>query len=80
MEKYQGVTISVTLLLLIGAALSESFLKVTWSAGLLALIGLPLAAIFADKAARALKKTGEEKATTELNAAAKPADDKDGKP
>lgn len=66
MEKYQGPVIVVTMGLLIGAALSETFLKVTWSPGLLALIGVPLAAVFADKAAKAIKTKTEEKTTQEL--------------
>lgn len=66
MEKYQGWTFAVTLVLLVGAALSESFLKITWSPGLLALIGLPLTALFAEKTARVIKSKAEEKKTEEL--------------
>lgn len=66
MEKYQGATVVVTLLLLVGAALSETFLKVTWSPGLLALIGMPLTAVLAGKAASAIKAKAEDKKTEEL--------------
>lgn len=66
MDKYQGPVILVTLGLLVGAAASETFLKVQWSPGLLALIGVPLAAVFADKAAKAIKQQTEKQTEKQL--------------
>lgn len=67
MDKFQGPVILVTLGLLVGAAASETFLRVQWSPGLLALIGVPLAAVFADKAAKAIKQNTEAQMSKQLS-------------
>lgn len=68
MEKYQGAAVYVTLALIVGAALSETFLKVTWSVGLLALIGVPIMAVFGQKVASVVKDKAEKKVDDMLKA------------
>ena len=55
MDNTQRLVVYVTLALMIGAAASESFLHVTWSVGLYALMGVPIGGIFAAKTFESLK-------------------------